>query len=386
MKFGGLSNSFLRNGVYIGKVLGIRFYLHATWFFIAAILVWTLSKSAFPALLPGVAPLVYFIMGGCGAFLFFVSILLHELGHSVVSQRRGIPVPRITLLFIGGVAEISREPDDARSELEIALGGPAVTVVLIAVCALAGWLFRSLRWQPSEIVANWLVAVNIALVLFNMIPGYPLDGGRVLRAILWARTGRLRWATFIASRIGIGFSWVLVAVGVFITAFMFQWNGFVFFLIALFLKSAAESGYANALQRELLSGVTVREIMSANPIWIPASMPLNLAVDEYFLANHHIAFPVGGDDAEFRGLLRIEFLKDVPRDRWPYTTAGDLVASRQQAAALSIEVGVPAASAMRQLLGPGLGRLVVTEAGKIVGMVTRHDILHFIRIHTELEV
>ena len=156
------------------------------------------------------------------------------------------------------------------------------------------------------------------------------------------------------------------------------------YLIAIFLKSAAESGYASALHREVLAGVRVRDVMTPQPIWIADTLPLNLAVDDFFLANHHVAYPVCADDRDFRGLLRLEFLRDVPREKWPYTSAGDLVAENG-AADLQIDSDESAARAMRLLLAPDHGRLAVVENGKVVGMITRHDVLHVIEIHTELE-
>lgn len=371
-------------GLFIGRWFGIEFFLDYSWFLIATLVTVTLATDFFPQWEPGHRPAVYAVMGIAAALLFFFSILLHELGHSIVSQRCGIPVPRITLLFIGGLAEISREPDDAKSELKIALGGPAVSLVLVAIYATAALGFGWLGWTPARGVSSWLAFTNLFLVAFNMIPGYPLDGGRVLRALLWARSGKLRQSTFITSRIGIGFSWLLIAWGVYALLYLHQWNAFVLFIIAFFLKSAAESGYSNAVQREVLAGVRVRDIMTPNPIAIPATTPLNLAVDDYFFANHHVAFPVIGDDQDFRGLVRLEFLRAVPREKWPYTTAGDL-AAENDSERMKIGVDEPASRAMRLLLAPGQGRLAVVEGARLVGIVTRHDILHVIEIHTELD-
>lgn len=371
-------------GLFIGRYFQIDFYLDYSWFLIAIILTYTLSTEVFPKWVPGHAPAVHAAMGICGAALFFLCILLHELGHSIVSQRCGIPVPRITLLFIGGLAEISREPDDAKSELKIAAGGPLVSLMLAGIFGAAGWIFWKLGLEPAMAVCSWLSATNVVLVLFNMIPGYPLDGGRILRALLWAQTGKLTRATYITSRIGIGFAWVLILLGLFILVVHKEWWGFVYLLIALFLKSAAESGYSAAIQREVLGGVRVREIMTPNPVCIPDTLPLNLAVDDYFLTNHHVAFPVTTAEGDFRGILRLEFLKDVPREKWPYTTTGDLVAERGTQD-WHLPASTPAARAMRTLLNADSGRMAVTENGKTVGFISRHDILHFIEIHATLE-
>jgi len=374
-----------RTGLFIGRWFGIAFYLDASWFLIAGIVTYQLSAVLFPAELPGRAQGVYLALGGTAAFLFFASILLHELGHSLISQRCGIAVPRITLLFIGGLAEISREPDDAKSELKIALGGPAVSIALSILFKLAQLALDALGATGLAVLCGWLAATNLVLVIFNMIPGYPLDGGRVLRALIWAKTGRLRRATYISSRIGIGFSWLLIFLGAWLLIGpAHAWNGIVFLLIGFFLKSAADSGYASAIQREMLAGIRVRDLMTAHPAVIPDTLPLNLAVEDFFLTGHYTVYPVCAADGEFRGLLRLDFLKEVPREKWPYVSAGDVVAEKS-ADALRIGVNETAARAMRLLLAPELSRLAVIEDGKLVGIVTRHDILHFIEIHTELE-
>jgi Zn-dependent protease/CBS domain-containing protein len=373
-----------RTGLFIGRWFAIDFYLDASWFFIAAIVTYSFSTDYFSPALHRQPNVFTFLLGAGTAILFFLSILLHELGHSIVSQRCGIPVTRITLLLIGGLAEISREPDNAKSELKIALGGPIVSVILSILFFLLGLAAQAVGATAAALVGQVLAQLNLSLVIFNMIPGYPLDGGRVLRAILWSRTGRLRRATYISSRIGIGFSWLLIFFGTYVVLAYHQWNGFIYVLIGFFLKSAAEAGYMNAVQREILRGVRVGKVMTANPAIIPDTLALNLAVEDFFLSGHYVAYPVCAADGEFRGLLQLDFLKAVPREKWPYTTAGDVVAERSSEA-LRISVNESAARAMRLLLSPELSRLAVIENGRLVGVVTRHDILNFIEIHTELE-
>jgi Zn-dependent protease len=373
------------SGLYIGTVRGIRFYLDYSWFLIAALLVYSLSRAVFPQFLPGKEPAVYLAMGGVAAALFFLSILLHEMGHSVVSQRCGIPVPSITLLFIGGIAEISREPEDARSELKIAVAGPAVSLLLVACYLGLSWLFAWGQIPEGRLVFRWLASVNLWLVIFNAVPGYPLDGGRVLRALLWMRNGKLRQATLITSRIGIGFSWLLMGIGV-LGIISGAWSAIVFVLIGLFLKTAAAAGYSQTLYQEILNGVRVRDLMTPAPVAIPAALPLHRAVDDYFLTHHHVAFPVVDEAGGFCGLLRLEFLKTVPRDQWPQLSAGAL-AEQYATRTMRVAEGVSAAKAFRTLMTSGQGRLGVTREGTdvLVGIITRHDLLHYIRIHAELE-
>jgi Zn-dependent protease len=375
-------NGRSRFGLYLGRWFGIKFYLDYSWFLIAAMLTYDLAVYVFPEYLHGHSHAFYFALGLGAALIFFLSILLHELGHSLVSQRCGIPVPRITLLFIGGIAEISREPDNARAELKIAAGGPAVSIVLSLIYGVGAFVSNLFGWDAPCIVLQWLALVNITLVVFNAIPGYPLDGGRILRAIIWARTGNLRKATYVTTRIGVGFSYLLMGLGV---IFLFEgaWNAFVFFIIGIFLKGAAESGYTNTLYHEVLGNVRVSDIMTRDPVSIPAHTPLNMVVEEFFLARNHVAYPVIGDDGEFRGLLRFEYLKELPREKWPYLTAGETAAAHDTAGAC-IEAAKSAEQAMRRLVGGGQGRLAVLEEGKVTGIITRHDVLHFIAIHQDL--
>jgi Zn-dependent protease/predicted transcriptional regulator len=372
-----------RFGIFLGRLFGIKFYLDYSWFLIAAILVYELAHDFFPQALPGHSPKLYFAMAIAAALIFFLSILLHELGHSLVSQRCGIPVPRITLLFIGGIAEISREPDTARAELKIAVGGPLVSIALAVLYGAGAFASGLMGWQAAAIVLKWLATVNIVLVVFNAIPGYPLDGGRILRSIIWARTGNLRKATYVTTRIGVACSWMLMGLGM-ILLFQGAWDAFVFFLVGIFLKSAAETGYANTLYHEVLGGVRIGDVMTRDVVCIPAHTPLNFVVDDFFLTKNHVAYPVVGDEGEFRGLLRLEYVKELPREKWPYTTAGDL-AAEHETAGTSIDAAQPAEYAMKRLLAAGQGRFAVVDKGKVVGIITRHDILHFITIHTELD-
>ncbi|MDB6153605.1 MAG: Zinc metalloprotease [Chthoniobacteraceae bacterium] len=371
-----------KRALFIGRYFDIEFYLDYSWFLIAAVVSASLTAN-FRDFVEGQASGVYVAMGILAAFLFFLSILLHELGHSLVSQRCGIPVPRITLMLIGGVAEIAREPDDARSELKIALGGPLVSLALVVIYFALSELFAWMNWEPGSAVCWWLSAANLFLLVFNMIPGYPLDGGRVLRAIIWARSGRLRYSTFITSRIGIGFSGVLAALG-FLLLGMGKWNGMVLFVIAIFLKRAADSGYANAVEREVLAGVLVGDIMTPHPIALSSTSRLNRVVDEFFLAGHQLICPVCSDDGDFRGFLRLDTILEVPLEKWPYSSAGDLDIGDFEQATLTVDQ--PAGIAMRALFrSPADGRLAVLEEGKLVGILTQQDLSQAIAVRSKLE-
>lgn len=375
------SPSRRKSGLYVGRIFGIRFYLDYSWFLIAALVVWGLSSQFFPQALPGITSATYLVMGVLAAGLFFLSILLHELGHSLVSQRCGIPVPRITLLFIGGVAEISREPDTANQELKIALGGPVVTLALILLFGGIGFACAAMGLPTAAVVLKWLAGVNLILLVFNAIPGFPLDGGRVLRAVIWGRTGNFRRATYVTTRIGVAFSWFLIIAGVYLI-FTAPPNGFIFLIIGIFLKGAAEMGYQQAVFSEVLEGVTIGDIMTREPLCIPGHTPLSLAVDEYFLTHHHVAYPVTDEDGGFGGILRLRHLKEIEREKWPYTTAGNAAMTGD---GLTVQSTADASETMPRLLQRDSGRLAVLDGERVVGIITRADVLKYIRIHSELE-
>jgi Zn-dependent protease len=371
-------------GLFIGRILGIELYLDPSWFIMLALLVLSLAGSFARGTDPAHSELVTWAMSMGGAFFFFLSILLHELGHSVVSQRCGIPVPRITLLFIGGVAEISREPDTPQAELKIALGGPAVSVGLVGVYLCLWALFSRCAWESLAGVALWLAMANGALVLFNMIPGYPLDGGRLLRAVLWAQSGNLRKATYVSSRIGIALSWLLIIWGLYALTYLQQWSALPLFFVAMFLKTAAQSGYSNVVERELLGGLCVRDLMTPPPSALLDSLPLNLAAQDYFLKTHQNTLPVCNAEGDFLGFLRIQSLLDIPQPRWPYTCIGDLDPhSFVQATEASPEE--PATRISRRLLAAAPDPLAVLSEGKLVGIVTPQDLQRAISVRLLLE-
>lgn len=375
-----MNQSEKQSGIFIGRLLGIRFYLDYSWFLIAALVVYSLAARFFPMMMPGRTTTDYLVMGISAALLFFVSILLHEMGHSVVSQSCGIPVPRITLLFIGGIAEIAREPEDPKSEFKIAVAGPLVSLALVIIYEVTSRITHWLELPAASLIFSWLASVNLALVIFNAIPGYPLDGGRVLRALIWAYSGNLKRATYITSRIGIGFSWALMFLAV-VAFFNREWSALLLFVVGLFLKSAAESGYAQTVYNDVLEGVRVQDIMSHPAVCMPASTTAEEAVERYFLPMHHDAFPVCNQQRQFRGMLRLQHIKAVPRQDWPFTTVATII---DQNADLSIDATEPAANALRRLSVAGQGHLAVLDCTEVIGIITRHDLMQFIRIHTEL--
>ncbi len=268
--------------------------------------------SYFPGATHELAPGEYWVMGLVTALAFFACILLHELGHAIVARSRGMPIRGITLFLFGGVAEIGEEPLSARTEFLMAIAGPIVSVIL----AIAFWLLAVVGYNggwphPVVIVLGYLAAINGLVLAFNLIPAFPLDGGRVLRSILWGATGNVRRATYWASLAGQTFAWLLIAWGI-MQFFTGNWLGGIWIgLIGLFLNSAAQSGYQQVLVRQALQGEPVRRFMNPDPIVVPASLDLLHWVEDFVYRYHRKTFPVVSN-GHLEGCVETQVLSQIP--------------------------------------------------------------------------
>jgi Zn-dependent protease/CBS domain-containing protein len=386
--------------IYLGRIARIPLYLHWSWFLAVFLIAWTLAGGFFPQSLPQLRtePGWYWGLGFVAALGLFISVLLHEFGHAVVAGRLGIPVRAIRLFIFGGVAEITGEPRKPSHEIMMALGGPVVTVLLIVLYALgltlilatggASWTENGNFVGDSAVTAGaagvlyYLALINGMVLIFNMIPAFPLDGGRVLRAILWSATGNYLRGTQIAGAIGIGFAWLLYLGG-----FLSVWatgdilSGIWFFFLGMFLHNAAQGGIAYAQVQHLLAGIRVRNIMQPRPITIDVDRTLNEALDHYFLRHPYKAYPVV-HDGRLVGMLTLRGLQNVDRQEWDMLHASD-VAERQQPAPV-LHPEEPILSALRKMTESGHSRLPVVEREQLVGLLSRRDIMSFLEIRAGL--
>jgi Zn-dependent protease len=266
----------------IGKLAGIDINIHVSWIIILVLLTVSLATGWFPQLYPGWSTATYWIVSLIASLLLFVSVLLHELAHSLVARRRGLPVKNITLFIFGGVSNIQQEPTSPGIEFQLAVVGPLTSLLIGAICLL---LLLPLRGSnsPLEGILFYLAMANLLLGVFNLIPGFPLDGGRVLRSIVWKITGSMRQATRVASITGqsIAYLFILLGIWLFFTGNILNgiWLGF----IGWFLLSAAQSANTQVALESVLRGVTVGEVMNPKPATVPANITLQQLVDEYFL-------------------------------------------------------------------------------------------------------
>jgi Zn-dependent protease len=369
----------MRNGLQIARVLGIPIRVHWSWFAILLLITWTLAEGYFPGRLPGAAVRVLWAYGLIAALLLFVSILLHELSHAVVARRAGVTVSGITLHVFGGVAQLEREPDSPRTELLMAAAGPLTSLAVAAACWAA---LGALRLPPAaEAVVRYLGGVNLLVALFNLVPGFPLDGGRLLRAALWAWRRDVAWATRIASVAGSSFAFLLVAAGTLrLMAGEFV-PGAWLVLIGLFLQQAARASYGELIARRSLEPVPVAEAMSRDVIVAPAGASLRHLVDAYFWPHHVGSFPVVADGTPGDGLVgivTIQHVKAVPAERWTATTVRDVMIPLRDD--LTVSASASCWEALRRLTANGVGRLVVRDGGRLVGYISLRDVTHLLAL------
>ncbi len=369
-------------GLRLGRILGIELKLDPSWFILFVLVVWSLSTHYFPMSHPGWSITTYWAMGAVTALLFFLSIVAHELGHSVVSQAYGIPVRDITLFIFGGAARMSREPRRPREELWMAAAGPATSIIIGLLFAL---LWSATRQNPGPLhaLSGWLAWINIAVALFNLIPGFPLDGGRVLRALVWGATGSLQRATRIASRVGRFVAFTFILFGLW-QAFGGNWVGGLWIaFIGWFLDSAAAQSYRQVAVQELLAGHKVREVMMTDCPPISRELPLDVVVDETVLPSGRRCFPVI-QDGLLEGLLTMHGIKAVARESWPTTTVGDAMIRREGLKTVLADDELD--TVLERMAADDINQYPVLENGRFVGMLARDHMLAFLKARMELGV
>ncbi len=370
-----------QHSIPLGKIFGIEIGLDYSWFVIFALLTWMLAGSYFPDEFKHWSPLLYWITGAATAIMLFVSVLLHELVHSVVALRYKIPVRSITLFFFGGIAQIGAEPPSAVAEFFIAIAGPLVSLTLAVFFYVAQSLISGV--EPLLGVAKYLAYINTALVLFNLIPGYPLDGGRVLRAIVWAITGNMGRSTVIAANVGRFFAFLLIFAG---TWQMFSGNlggGLWIALIGWFLDSTASVQIQQVALRGLLTGHRVSQAMSTHYAIIPEALTLQQLVDDRILGSGQRSLLVSRGDKTI-GLITLHQIKGVPRREWATKRAAEVMLPFEQLKCVAPDTELW--SALQKMDRNGVNQMPVVRAQHVVGMLSREDVITFLRTLQELGV
>ena len=367
-----------RNSIFLGRVLGIPIGLDYSWFLIFALLTWSLAASYYPAEFKDWPPALYWVMGAVTAVLMFVSVLLHELGHSAVALRYKVPVRSITLFVFGGVAQIGAEPPSAIAEFWIALAGPLASFALAIFFSLLQPLVSS--FSPVLALVKYLAYINGTLGLFNLIPGFPLDGGRVFRAFIWGTTHSLRRATLIAASLGRFIAFCFIALGVWQMFTGSFGNGLWIAFIGWFLESAASSQLSHQTVRDLLSGHHVSDAMRKHYVTVFPDTTLEQLINKHILGDGQRVLVIKQDE-QVVGLLTLHTIKSIPSSDWATTTA--VHAMIPIAKMKWIRPDAELAPALEEMDRDGVSQLPVMIGDKIQGVLGRDDIISFLSTISE---
>ena len=361
--------------VRVFTIRGIPINVHVSWLVIYGLITWTLAVGYFPHALPDLPAAAYWANGLLAALLLFVSVLLHELSHSLVAIAHGLSVRGITLHVFGGVSHLEDEPPTPRAEFLIAVVGPVTSFAIAAVL----WLINAsgvIQAGWARAVIGYLVVVNVAVGVFNLVPGFPLDGGRVLRAAVWKWKGALDQATYIASRVGVGFAFALMVLGVFQIFGGAVLGGFWLIVIGMFLRGAADASYSQMALREALARLPVRDIMTRQVITVPADASVAQLADAFW-AHHVTSFPVVDRDA-VRGIASVQQVHAVPPEQRTQRRVSDLM--RPLADDLVVGPDDSVFDALGKATRNRIGRLAVIEHARLVGYLSLKDITHVLAL------
>lgn len=372
-----------RHKITLFKLLGFSVSIDASWVIILFLVVWLLAKELFPNYFPELSDLTYWLMGLAGAIGLFVSIIIHEFSHSIIARKYGLEIRGITLFIFGGIAEMKGEPSSPKAEFFMAIAGPIASFMLSIFFGTLYLIGENLGWPVQAMgILGYLSGINMLLVLFNMVPAFPTDGGRILRSVLWWIKGDIYWATRLASRISLMFAMTIMFVG-FLNLLGGNFiGGLWWILIGYFIFNAAGASYQHLLMERSFGEKTVRYFMNQNPITVPSHITLQEFVEKYVYHYHYKMFPVV-DGSRIVGIITIQDVKTVPNEEWHHLQVGGLM--QLQNPDNSIAPSAPVKEALSKMSGSGLSRLLVLEQGKMVGIVTLKDLLEFLALKAELE-
>jgi Zn-dependent protease len=365
----------------IGRIFGIEIKIDSSWLVIFALFSWFLAGSYFPASHPKWSFALRWGLGFLTSLLVFASVLVHELTHSLVAIKQGEEVKSIMLFILGGVAQISEEPKEPLKEFSMAVVGPLSSFFLAIIFLLVSLLTAGVS-EPVKACAFFLFRTNLVLGAFNLLPGFPMDGGRVFRSIVWKVTGDLKKATRIASLVGDGIAYLMIFTGI----FMFlrgDFGGLWWVLIGWFLHNAAARGYSQVLIKSALAGLKARDLMNTEFESVPAGLPVQSLVDDYILKKKERVFLVTvGED--LKGIVCLEDVKTLPREDWPLSPVSGIMTPKDKLQSVSLDAdGV---QILASLASRDVHQVPVMDGDKVAGVICRSDILRVLQLKSELGV
>lgn len=365
--------------VKLGRIFNIPIGLHTSWFLVFALVTWSLASGYFLSDYPELSRSAHWLLAVVTSLLFFGSVLLHELGHSIIALRNKIQVRSITLFLFGGVAQIASEPPTPGVEFRIAIAGPLTSLALAAFFQVLWLLDRGSAYLAAP--SLWLARINLILGLFNLIPGFPLDGGRVLRAVIWKITNNFYRATQLASYSGQVVAFGFIGLGVFTILSGNFFNGLWLAFIGWFLQNAAAASYAQVNMQQMLRDVTVAQVMSPECQSVPGHLPLDQLVEDRILTGGHRCFLVIDND-QLRGMLTLRDVTAIPRASWSRVLAEQAMVPVERLIQVVPETKV--LDLLKTMDNANIAQVPVVKAGQVVGMISREQILHYVRLLGEI--
>ena len=365
------------------RLLGFEVRLDASWLILALLVTWSLATGLFPEYYPDLAARTYWSMGIAGMIGLVFSIVFHELSHSLIARLHGLPITGITLFIFGGVAEMAEEPRSARVEFQVAIAGPIASALLagsfLVLASLLAWMGAS---APLQGVAYYLSAINAMLAVFNLLPAFPLDGGRMFRAALWYWKGNLAWATRRAAGAGEILGFALLFLGILNIVSGNIIGGIWWFLIGLFLRQAAGDSYRETLIRRVFEGEPLGRFMTRDPISVPLGITVRDFVDDYLYRYHHDLFPVT-DRGRLVGYVRAHDVKNLSDKTWDNHALSEIV--RPCSPDNTVAPGLDSLRALAQMRRTGNSRLMVVDQDRLVGVLVLKDMLELFALKMDLE-
>jgi Zn-dependent protease/predicted transcriptional regulator len=387
----------MTGGIRVARLFGINIHIDWSWIFIFLLITWQLAIAVFPVFHPELDLVSTIGYSVAASLLFFASVLAHELAHSIMAKVRGLPVRRITLFIFGGVSNIEREPPSPGTEFLITVVGPLTSFVLgfiflyIGLSPLGGQLQNLPQaiagLGPMYTLLFWLGSINIILAVFNLIPGFPLDGGRILRSIIWAITGNLRRATRWASMVGHAIAWLFIITGIAmvfgVTVPIFGTGligGLWLAFIGWFLNNAAAQSYQQVVVQDMLEGVSVSRLMRSEPPTVEPNLPISSLVYDHLMGTDERAFPVL-DQGRLVGLICLEDVRKVPREEWDRMRINEIMTPSEDLEIISPRED--ATTALEKISRRDINQVPVVQNGELVGLLRRQDIMRWLQLHSE---
>jgi Zn-dependent protease/CBS domain-containing protein len=373
------SGGFASGSFSLFRPFGFDVRVHWSWWIVFALLTWSLYNGYFPSVYPNWSPPQRLLTAAITTLLFFASVLAHELSHSIVARRRGLPVEGITLFVFGGVSGLGDEPRSARDEFAIAIVGPITSFVIAALAFLVWLAAYNADVVPVAAVAGYLAYINLTVGIFNLLPGFPLDGGRVLRSIVWGIKGNLLTATRVAATSGKVIAWLLIGLGV-LSALSGNIGGLWLVLIGWFLVDAARTSYEQVKLEALLGGVPTSALLEPAASTVAPNATLREFVDRSLLHDQRRAYLVTGPDGALQGLISMSDLQKVPREEWDRTSVAQVMTPRQRL--VTVAPSAPALDALRLMAEHDVHQLPVLDGETPMGMITRAGLLGAIHVRS----